>query len=160
SREAATAMASDRHATLSCGLERCTESTRPAAVNELTMRPEHLARLREICLGLPDATEKIAWGDPTWRVRDKIFAMAKGNYPGGRRRRRRAAGPRGGRRGAGGRRGGADEGGGGGGGDAGGGGRGGGGRAGGARGARAGGPAPARFAPPPHPPRAPHPQGG
>lgn len=77
-------MASDRHATLSCGLERCTESTRPAAVNELTMRPEHLARLREICLGLPDATEKIAWCDPTWRVRDKIFAMAKGNYPGGR----------------------------------------------------------------------------
>lgn len=48
------------------------------------MRPERLARLREICLALPGATEKEAWGDPTWRVRDKIFAMSKGNYPGGR----------------------------------------------------------------------------
>jgi predicted DNA-binding protein (MmcQ/YjbR family) len=53
-------------------------------MNELTMRPERLERLREMCLALPGATEKEAWGDPTWRVRDKIFAMAKGNYPGGR----------------------------------------------------------------------------
>jgi len=53
-------------------------------MNELTMHPDRLARLRRICLALPDATEKIAWGDPTWRIRDKIFAMAKGNYPGGR----------------------------------------------------------------------------
>lgn len=34
-------------------------------------------RLREICLGLPQAAEKEAWGDPTFRVRDKIFAMEK-----------------------------------------------------------------------------------
>jgi len=34
-------------------------------------------RLREICLALPEATEKEAWGDPTFRVRDKIFAMEK-----------------------------------------------------------------------------------
>jgi predicted DNA-binding protein (MmcQ/YjbR family) len=33
--------------------------------------------LREICLALPQATEKEAWGDPTFRVRDKIFAMLK-----------------------------------------------------------------------------------
>lgn len=33
---------------------------------------------------LPDATEKEAWGDPTWRVRDRIFAMQKGNVEGGR----------------------------------------------------------------------------
>ena len=26
----------------------------------------------------------MAWGDPAWRVRDKIFAMQKGNYAGGR----------------------------------------------------------------------------
>jgi predicted DNA-binding protein (MmcQ/YjbR family) len=55
-----------------------------AVMNELSIRPDRLERLREICLALPDASEKIAWGDPTWRVRDKIFAMAKGNYPGGR----------------------------------------------------------------------------
>jgi predicted DNA-binding protein (MmcQ/YjbR family) len=35
------------------------------------------ARLRAICLALPEATEKEAWGDPTFRVRDKIFAMEK-----------------------------------------------------------------------------------
>lgn len=34
-------------------------------------------RLRAICLALPEATEKETWGDPTWRVRDKIFAMQK-----------------------------------------------------------------------------------
>jgi predicted DNA-binding protein (MmcQ/YjbR family) len=34
-------------------------------------------QLRAICLALPEATEKEAWGDPTFRVRDKIFAMEK-----------------------------------------------------------------------------------
>jgi len=34
-------------------------------------------RLRKICLSLPQAVEKEAWGDPTWRVRDTIFAMEK-----------------------------------------------------------------------------------
>ena len=34
-------------------------------------------RLRAICLELPEAVEKQAWGDPTFRVRDRIFAMEK-----------------------------------------------------------------------------------
>ena len=34
-------------------------------------------RLRAICLALPVAVEKEAWGDPTFRVRDRIFAMEK-----------------------------------------------------------------------------------
>jgi predicted DNA-binding protein (MmcQ/YjbR family) len=34
-------------------------------------------RLRTICLTLPEAVEKEAWGDPTFRVREKIFAMEK-----------------------------------------------------------------------------------
>ena len=34
-------------------------------------------RLRQICLTLPEAVEKTAWGDPTYRVGDKIFAMEK-----------------------------------------------------------------------------------
>ena len=46
--------------------------------------PALLARLRTLCLRLPEATEREAWGDPTWRVKDKIFAMQKGNYAGGR----------------------------------------------------------------------------
>lgn len=53
-------------------------------MNPLTVRPERLQRLRAACLGLPQAVEKVAWGDPTWRVRDEIFAMQKGNYEGGR----------------------------------------------------------------------------
>jgi predicted DNA-binding protein (MmcQ/YjbR family) len=53
-------------------------------MNELTISPERLTRLRSLCLGLPEATEKVAWGDPTWRVADKIFAMLKGNFAGGR----------------------------------------------------------------------------
>lgn len=34
-------------------------------------------RLREICLALPEATEKETFGGPTFRVRDKIFAMPR-----------------------------------------------------------------------------------
>ncbi|MBN8873481.1 MAG: MmcQ/YjbR family DNA-binding protein [Rhodospirillales bacterium] len=32
-------------------------------------------RLRAICLALPEAQEKETWEAPTFRVRDKIFAM-------------------------------------------------------------------------------------
>ena len=34
-------------------------------------------RLRTICLALPEAVEKQAWGDPTFRVAGRIFAMEK-----------------------------------------------------------------------------------
>lgn len=34
-------------------------------------------KLRTICLDLPEAVEKETWGDPTFRVRDRIFAMEK-----------------------------------------------------------------------------------
>ncbi len=36
--------------------------------------PEWLAQAREICLALPQATEKETWDHPTFRVKDKIFA--------------------------------------------------------------------------------------
>jgi predicted DNA-binding protein (MmcQ/YjbR family) len=38
--------------------------------------PRPLKRLRDICLALPEAVEKETWGEATFRVRDKIFAMA------------------------------------------------------------------------------------
>lgn len=41
------------------------------------MSDDPIDRLRAICLALPEATEKQAWGDPTFRVQDKIFAMPK-----------------------------------------------------------------------------------
>jgi hypothetical protein len=34
-----------------------------------------LDRLRRLCLALPEAHEVEAWGEPTFRVRNKIFAM-------------------------------------------------------------------------------------
>ncbi len=41
------------------------------------MDDDPLDRLRAICLAFPEATEQEAWGDPTFRVRNKIFAMQK-----------------------------------------------------------------------------------
>jgi hypothetical protein len=43
-----------------------------------------LTRLRTLCLALPEAHEVEAWGEPTFRVRNKIFAMyaAAGNHHG------------------------------------------------------------------------------
>lgn len=34
-----------------------------------------LVRLRRICLTFPEAHEVEAWGEPTFRVRNKLFAM-------------------------------------------------------------------------------------
>lgn len=33
-----------------------------------------LSRLRRLCLALPEAHEVIAWGEPTFRVRNRMFA--------------------------------------------------------------------------------------
>lgn len=41
------------------------------------MRTSAAHRLREICLILPDAEERETWGRPTFRVRDKIFALER-----------------------------------------------------------------------------------
>src|SRR4051812_21545424 len=41
-----------------------------------------LALVRKICLGLPDIEEKVAWGEPTWRVHGKLFAMFSNNHHG------------------------------------------------------------------------------
>ena len=39
------------------------------------MPPSPLTRLRKLCLALPEAHEVEAWGAPTFRVRNKLFAM-------------------------------------------------------------------------------------
>src|SRR3954454_8534837 len=36
---------------------------------------ERFARIRAVCLELPEATERETWGQATFRVREKIFAM-------------------------------------------------------------------------------------
>ena len=41
-----------------------------------------LAKVRRTCLLLPDSTEKIAWGAPTFRVRERLFVMFLDNHHG------------------------------------------------------------------------------
>jgi predicted DNA-binding protein (MmcQ/YjbR family) len=48
--------------------------------NEEAEADTPLARLRALCLALPEATEKLTWEEtPTFRVREKIFAMYAGD---------------------------------------------------------------------------------
>ena len=48
------------------------------------MPPSPLARLRKLSLAFPEAHEVEAWGEPTFRVKNKIFAMyaAEGSHHG------------------------------------------------------------------------------
>ena len=39
------------------------------------MAPDPLLRLRKLCLALPEAHEVVAHGEPTFRIRNKVFAM-------------------------------------------------------------------------------------
>lgn len=56
---------------------------RPVRTVGLPARADPLVRLRQICLALPEATEKIAWGEPTFRVGGtKMFAMFTDNHHG------------------------------------------------------------------------------
>ncbi len=41
-----------------------------------------LERLRKLCLALPETSEQVAWGEPTWRVRGKMFAMLDDHHHG------------------------------------------------------------------------------
>lgn len=55
-----------------------TSRTRSMAKRPSRKRPSPrsaLDRLRAICLALPETTEVAAWGEPTFRVKGKIFAM-------------------------------------------------------------------------------------
>jgi hypothetical protein len=41
-----------------------------------------LDRIRQICLALPGATEKEAWGAPTFRVGERLFVMFASDHHG------------------------------------------------------------------------------
>ncbi|MEO8029861.1 MAG: MmcQ/YjbR family DNA-binding protein [Gemmatimonadota bacterium] len=51
------------------------------------MAPAPLIRFRKLCMALPQAHEVEAWGEPTFRVRNKMFATyaSPGNHHGGGR---------------------------------------------------------------------------
>jgi predicted DNA-binding protein (MmcQ/YjbR family) len=44
--------------------------------------PSPVERLRAICLALPETSEKVAWGEPTWRVRGRLFAQLDDHHHG------------------------------------------------------------------------------
>jgi len=41
---------------------------------------EHRRRVRRICTAMPEATEKLSHGEPTFFVRKKVFAMFANNH--------------------------------------------------------------------------------
>jgi predicted DNA-binding protein (MmcQ/YjbR family) len=59
--------------------------TRPGgkAKRRSTPREDPLARLRAICLALPEANEKLSHGEPTWFAgKGKVFAMLDNHHHG------------------------------------------------------------------------------
>ena len=44
------------------------------------MSEKHLMRVRRICTALPETTEKLSHGEPTFFVRKKVFAMFSNNH--------------------------------------------------------------------------------
>jgi hypothetical protein len=58
-----------------------TRSARPRGAGPRAGRTP-VERLRAICLALPETTEKLAWGEPTWRVRGRLFAQLDDHHHG------------------------------------------------------------------------------
>src|SRR6266581_3015153 len=48
--------------------------------NELAASEDHLRRVRRICSALPETTEKLSHGEPTFFVRKKVYAMFANNH--------------------------------------------------------------------------------
>jgi hypothetical protein len=44
------------------------------------MNEKHLKRVRRICFALPETTERLSHGEPTFFVRKKVFAMFSNNH--------------------------------------------------------------------------------
>jgi len=63
-------------------MKRRRRSATPRDRRARASRPTAVDRLRAICLALPDTTEKLAWSEPTWRVRGKLFAQLDNHHHG------------------------------------------------------------------------------
>ena len=50
------------------------------AKRDTTDSEEHLQRIRRICHGLPETTEKLSHGEPTFFVRKKVYVMFANNH--------------------------------------------------------------------------------
>ncbi len=47
---------------------------------QLDKGEKYLARVRRICMALPETMEKLSHGEPTFFVRKKVFAMCSNNH--------------------------------------------------------------------------------
>ena len=54
--------------------------TEPPSDPKFDFNGEHLRRVRRICMALPEATEKLSHGEPTFFVRKKVFTMFANNH--------------------------------------------------------------------------------
>ncbi len=46
----------------------------------MSLSDEHLSRVRRICAAMPESTEKLSHGEPTFFVRKRVFAMFSNNH--------------------------------------------------------------------------------
>jgi hypothetical protein len=46
------------------------------------MSTDRIERARRVCMALPEAWEQEAWGEPTWRVGKRVFAMFANDHHG------------------------------------------------------------------------------
>ena len=56
--------------------------SKPPAGRSRRLARNPVDRLRAICLALPETSEKVAWGEPTWRVKGKLFAQLDNHHHG------------------------------------------------------------------------------
>ena len=54
--------------------------TEPPSDTKFDFNGEHLRRVCRICMALPEATEKLSHGEPTFFVRKKVFTMFANNH--------------------------------------------------------------------------------
>ncbi len=52
----------------------------PAKAPTLPDAAEHLHRVRRICLSLPETSEKVSHGEPTFFVKKRVFCMFANNH--------------------------------------------------------------------------------
>jgi len=48
--------------------------------NQKLKGENQIERVRRICMALPETTEKLSHGEPTWFVKKKVFAMFSNNH--------------------------------------------------------------------------------
>ena len=61
--------------------EKQTSTSQPTRVRSASSL-RLIERVRRICLALPEASEQEAWSEPTWRVKNKLFAQLDDHHHG------------------------------------------------------------------------------